>query len=72
MDFSSRSKTIIRHPMLQIVVGFFLSGYAILQRTGIALVDYFWLAMFIVGVAILGNGARKLRRFQKKPGQREQ
>lgn len=51
---------IIKHPMLQIVAGFFLSMYGINQWTGNALVDYLWLVMAIVGFAILANGSKRL------------
>jgi hypothetical protein len=50
---------IIKHPMLQFVVGFFLSGYGIFQRTGNAAIDFFWLVMAVIGFALLINGSRK-------------
>ncbi len=53
---------LFKNPLLQIIIGFFLFFYALNQRTGNAWIDYAWLIAAIVGFAILGNGARNLRK----------
>ena len=50
-----------KNPVSLIILGFFLSMYGIIQRTGYALIDYSWLAMAIIGFSILFKGAKQLR-----------